>query len=106
MPAYEKEWLDLANETQERWQLPNPFSAADWKHIALYHLHDSGAKFYDYEGFYSIVLMSFEEYDYIFIYADVGCQGRISDGGLYRNFSFAKSLFALWLKISPSRPLP
>ena len=50
--------------------------------------------------------MAFVDYDYKFIYADIGCQGRISDGGFYRNSSFNQSLSALELKLPPSRPLP
>eukprot|EP00112_Aurelia_sp_Birch-Aquarium-sp1_P012758 Seg2686.12 transcript_id=Seg2686.12/GoldUCD/mRNA.D3Y31 product="putative nuclease HARBI1" protein_id=Seg2686.12/GoldUCD/D3Y31 len=86
VPTSEREWIDLANATEERWQFPNGFAAADGKHIAVYHPHDSGAKFYNYKGFYSIVLMAFVDYDYKFIYAD--------------------SLSALELKLPPPRPLP
>ena len=32
MPSSEEDWLNLANGTQERWQFPNAFAAADGKH--------------------------------------------------------------------------
>ena len=89
IPTTEKEWIDLANATELRWQFPNAFAAVDGKHIALFHPHDSGSTFYNYKGFYSIVLMAFVDFDYKFLYADVWCQGRVSDGGVYKNSSFA-----------------
>ncbi len=106
VPSSENEWLALANATEQKWQFPNTFAAADGKHIAIFHPHDSGGTFYNYKGFYSIVLMAFVDYDYKFLYADVGCQGQISDGGVYRNSSFAQKLSALELNLPADRPLP
>eukprot|EP00795_Rhopilema_esculentum_P017072 gene17072-8590_t len=75
VPSSEQEWINLADATEKRWQFPNAFAAADGKHIAVYHPDNSGGTFYNYKGFYSIVLLAFVDYDYKFIYADVGCQG-------------------------------
>ena len=41
-----------------------------------------------------------------FIYADVGCQGRISDGGVLRNTNFFKALEANELGIPNPQSLP
>ncbi|XP_065067641.1 uncharacterized protein LOC135693179 [Rhopilema esculentum] len=106
VPSSEQEWINLADATEKRWQFPNAFAAADGKHIAVYHPDNSGGTFYNYKGFYSIVLLAFVDYDYKFIYADVGCQGRISDGGVYRNSSFSEKLSAIELNLPPARPLP
>ena len=106
IPTTEKEWIDLADATELRWQFPNAFAAANGKHVALFHPHDSGGTFYNYKGFYSIVLMAFVDFDYKFLYADVGCQGRVSDGGVYRNSSFAQQISSLQLKLPADRPLP
>ena len=106
MPSSEEDWLNLANGTQERWQFPNAFAAADGKHIAINHPYGSGSEFYNYKGFYSIVLLAYVDYDYKFIYADVGCQGRISDGGVYRNSTFFSKLSKGELNLPPSKALP
>ena len=92
MPSTQEEWLRISECTKNRWQFPNAFAAADGKHTAIDHPHNSGSEFYNYKGFYSIVLMAVVDYDYKFIYADVGYQGRISDGGVYRSCSFMSSL--------------
>ena len=82
-PVTEDEWRLLINETSERWQFPNCFGAADGKHIGIICPKNSGSQYYNYKGFFSVVLMALVDYDYRFIYADVGCQGRINDGGLF-----------------------
>ncbi len=105
-PNTENEWMKLAQGTEERWQFPNAFAAADGKHISIYHPKDSGASFYNYKGFYSIVLMALVDFDYKFVFADVGCQGRISDGGVYRNSELSKLLSQGALNLPAPRSLP
>ena len=46
------------------------------------------------------------DYSYKFIYADIGCQGRISDGGVFRNCSFMRHLVRRQLNLRAPRPLP
>ena len=41
-----------------------------------------------------------------FIYVDVGCNGRISDGGVFRNSTFSEALEQNTLNIPPAEPLP
>lgn len=43
---------------------------------------------------------------YNFIYVDIGCQGRISDGGVFRNTSLWKKLENHQLMLPPDEPLP
>lgn len=44
--------------------------------------------------------------DYCFTFADVGCQGRISDGGVFRNCTLYKKLGETNFNISDNQPLP
>nr|CAI5864826.1 unnamed protein product [Callosobruchus analis] len=41
---------------------------------------------------FSIVLMAIVDGNYCFQYVHIGCQGRMSDGGVYKNTSFHKAL--------------
>ena len=91
-PTTSDEWLRIAKIFKDRWQLPHCLGAVDGKHIQILHPPHSGSEFFNYKGFYSIVLMAIVDADYKFIFADVGCQGRISDGGVLRNTDFWKAL--------------
>ena len=53
--------------------------------IAILKPKHSESDFYNYKGFYSVVLLAFVDYDYGFLAADVGVQGRTSDGGVFKN---------------------
>ena len=75
MPTTKEEWKHYAKRTAERWQFPNCIGAADGKHIAIKHPKDSGSEYYNYKGFFSIVLLAVVDYDSRFLYVDVGCQG-------------------------------
>ena len=106
LPSTIDEWKDIANCTQKRWQFPNCIGAADGKHISILHPCGSGSEFFNYKGFYSIVLLALIDHDYKFIYVDVGCQGRISDGGVYRHSSFYNALMSGILNLLDPEPLP
>ena len=90
LPQTKEDWKRIAKKTEDRWQFPNCIGAADGKHIPILHPKDSGSDFYNYKGFFSIVMLAIVDYDYRFLYVDVGCQGRISDGGVFRNSAFNK----------------
>ena len=67
IPSTTEEWESIAEETYNRWYFPKAFAAADGKHIALFHPRGSGSEFYNYKGFYSVVLLALVDYDYKFI---------------------------------------
>ena len=50
--------------------------------------------------------MALADYDYKFIYIDVGCQGRISDGGVYNNSTLNEAILNNSFNLPPPKPLP
>ena len=56
--------------------------------------------------FVSIVLMAVVDYNYKSLYVNVGCQGRISDGGVFKNTDLYNTLERKELGIPAPRPLP
>jgi len=49
-------------------------------------------EFYNYKGTESILLMAIVDANYCFIYVNVGCQGSISHGGVFKNTEFYRKL--------------
>ena len=102
-PTSEEEWEQIAHEF---WQLPNCLGAIDGKHVRILHPPGSGSDYFNYKGFFSIVLLAVVGARSEFVYVDVGCQGRISDGGVFRNTDFFKALERKKLNILQPSELP
>lgn len=96
MPSTPEEWLTVSREYEETWNFPHCLGAMDGKHVVLQAPMNSGSEYYNYKSDFSIVLFAVVDADYKFIFANVGCQGRISDGGVLKNTS-------LWKKMSTNR---
>jgi hypothetical protein len=84
--------LEVAVGFQEHWNFPHCVGALDGKHVVIVKPSKSGSIFRNYKQTFSIVLMAIVDANYRFIYANVGAQGRMSDGGVYSQCTFS-SLF-------------
>lgn len=92
IPETPEEWLEVSRQFEENWNFPHCLGAMDGKHIQLQAPFSSGSNFFNYKSTFSIVLFALVDADYNFLYADVGCQGRISDGGVFKNTTLSKKL--------------
>ncbi|XP_057665975.1 uncharacterized protein LOC130899839 [Diorhabda carinulata] len=105
-PENASDWNIIAKQFHDLWQYPNCIGAIDGKHITLQAPIHSRSEFFNYKSFHSIVLLAIVDPSYNFIYANVGCQGRISDGGVFNNTSFKEQLDTNALHLPPPCPLP
>lgn len=92
MPQTQQEWLQISDEYEKKWNFPHCLGSMDGKHCAIQCPMNTGSDYFNYKSFFSIVLFALVDADYCFLYADVGCQGRISDGGVFRNTSFYQKM--------------
>nr|CAI5826511.1 unnamed protein product [Callosobruchus analis] len=60
----------------------------------------------DTEAIGGVVMMALVDANYMFTYVDVGCQGRTSDGGVFRNTVLGRKLLENVLMLPEDEPLP
>lgn len=106
MPSNPNEWLAVSEKFETHWNFPHCLGDMDGKHILLQAPIHSGSDYYNYKSFFSIVLFALVDAEYNFLYANVGCQGRISDGGVFRNSDLFKKLEKNCLNLPPCSTLP
>ena len=78
----------------------------DGKHITIRCPVGSGSKYYNYKGFYSVVLLAVVDANYNFTYVDIGTNGRVSDGGIFARSVLFEKLEKKELSIPPPMTLP
>ena len=91
-PRDETKWEEIANEFENGWQFPNCIGAIDEKHLVMQPPTGSGSHYFNYKHTHSVVLMAIVGPDYECLYADVGTNGRISDGGVWNKCAFLKAV--------------
>jgi len=67
----------------KQWNFPQCLGALDGKHIVMQATANSGGYYYKYTGTFSIVLLAVVGAEYKFVYVDIGCSGRVSDGRVF-----------------------
>jgi hypothetical protein len=80
--------------------------AIDGKHIAFNPPANAGSHYFNYKGSHSIVLLAVADADYKFIYVDVGVNGRISDGGVFRESKLSAAIARNSLNFPRNKKLP
>lgn len=99
-------WKDIIRGFESRWNFPNCIGGLDGKHIRIHCPSESGSIFYNYKGSFSIVLMALVDSNYMLRYLDIGSEGRVADGGIWRSCSLHKRLRAGQLNLPPHKAWP
>ena len=87
-------------------ELNNCIGAMDGKHVLIRPPPNTGSYYFNYKHSFSSVLLAIVDADYRFIYTDVGCNGWISDGGVFKNCSLYRVLEEKQLSIPKETQLP
>lgn len=105
-PSTAEEWRRISRGFDTKWNFPHALGALDGKHVVMEAPANTGSLYFNYKKTFSVVLLGMADYDYNFTYIDVGCQGRISDGGVFRNSTLFRSLNNNTLNLPEDEPLP
>uniref|UniRef100_A0A182S077 DDE Tnp4 domain-containing protein n=1 Tax=Anopheles funestus TaxID=62324 RepID=A0A182S077_ANOFN len=85
LPSNKQQWLEISDMFKQRWNFPHAVGAIDGKHVPIRSPKHSGSDYFNYKKFHSIVMLALVDADYNFLYVNVGGQGSISDGGIFKN---------------------
>lgn len=81
----------IADDFQAKWNLPHACGALDGRHVRIKCSKEFGTLYYNYKGFFSIILLALVDADYKFIWVSVGANGSASDVQLF-NYSELRTL--------------
>ena len=84
-PTTPEGWRTISDNFLQKWNFPHTCGALDGKHIACKCPPKSGSQYFNYKGFYSVVLMALVDADYKFVWADIGATGSASDAQIYNS---------------------
>jgi len=93
---------------ESRWNFPNGLGAIDGKRIVIQQPPNSGSHYFDYKGNNSLILLALVGPKYEILWADVGCNGRASDGTIWNKSDLKTHLSSAenGLHVPPPAPLP
>ena len=84
-PATQSDWLKIAEQFEELWNMPHVIGCIDGKHIRIECPKLTGTLFHNYKGFFSIVLLVICDASYCFTLFDLGQYGSNNDSGVLAN---------------------
>ncbi|XP_052238350.1 uncharacterized protein LOC127849644 [Dreissena polymorpha] len=87
-PSTHEERRQLADGFLENWNFPNCVADIDGKHITIRKPSSSGSVYYNYKGFFSILLLVIVDSDYKFVCCGLGGYGSSGDAKIYNESEF------------------
>lgn len=100
-PTTPEEWKEVVSQYYKRWNYPGCAGSIDGKHIRISKPWNSGSCYYNYKGFFSIILLAVVNANYEFIYCDVGAEGKNADGGIWDQCDLHKAMCEGKLQFPP-----
>ena len=84
-PQSEDDWLRIATQFENRWNMPHVLGCIDGKHVRIECPKLSGSQYFNYKGFFSLVLLAVCDANYCFTLFDLGQYGSNNDSGVLLN---------------------
>lgn len=105
LPTTSADWIKIAQEFEDMWQFPHCLGAIDGKHVRILCPKHSGSAYFNYKGFYSVVMLAIVRADLSFIYVDVDTNGRQNDSSIWNSSTIKQAIDGGHLNFPAPRPL-
>lgn len=90
-PQSASDWKNISRDFESIWHLPHCMGAIDGKHIAMQCPKNTGSLYYNYQGWFSIVLMAVCDASYNFTLVDIGQYGSTNDSSVLNSSDMGKA---------------
>ena len=104
-PTDPEDWKKIEERFRNRWNVPHAVSALDGKHIAFKEPKKSGSEYFNYKGFFSLVLLALVHADNKFLWEHVGASGSSSDAQIFNCCKLKRKIENRTLELPPPEPL-
>ena len=105
-PSTPDEWLEVERQFRLRWNMPHALGAIDGKHVAIKCPPHTGTRYYNYKGYFSIIMLALVDADYKYIWLNVGANGGCSDAQIFNSSDLKPLLEDASIAFPPPRALP
>ena len=88
-PTDPEDWKKVEERFRNRWNVPHAVGALDGKHIAIKKPKKSGSEYFNYKGYFSLVVLALVNAEYKFLRVNMGASGSLSEAQIF-NYSKLK----------------
>jgi len=86
------EWTSIGEIFRDRWNVPHAVGALDGKHVAMRKPAKSSSLYYNYKGFFSVVIMTLLDGDYKFLWVDISGYRSMFDAQIFNDSELKECL--------------
>ena len=104
-PTKPEDWKKIEERFRNRWNVPHAVGALDGKHIAIKKPKKSGSEYFNYKGYFSLVLLALVDADYKFLWVNMGASGSSSDDKIFNRSKPKRRIENGTLGLPPPEPL-
>ena len=104
-PIDPEDWKKIEQRFRNRWNVPHPVGALDGKHIAIKNPKKSGSEYFNYKGYFSLVLLALVNADYKFLWVNAGSSGLSSDVQIFNHSKLKRRIENGTLGLPAPEPL-
>ena len=104
-PTDPEDWKKIEERFRNRWNVPHAVSALDGNHIAIKKPKKSGSEYFNYKGYFFVVLLASVDADYKFLWVNVGASGSSLDAQIFNRSKLKRRIENVTLGLPPPEAL-
>ena len=104
-PTDPEDWKKIEERFRNRWNVSHAVGALDGKYIAIKKPKKSGSEYFNYKGYFSLVLLALVDPEYNFLWVNVEACGSSSDAQIFNCSKLKRRIENGTLGLPPPEPL-